>query len=74
MKQERNIIWLHFHQPTHGKQDWFFTSLRAMFNRFSRADIGATIEYLWTCHISDTNPYSNNLCQISRHKVNSTEQ
>ena len=47
-------------------QDYYFTSLAAIYAMFTPSQIGCKVENLWNAGVSDGKPYENKLCRITR--------
>lgn len=76
-KQE-HVYRVSFHEPmpeaTDGKTDFFFTSLAAIYDRFSTEDIGCKVSRLWNLKISPDKPYVGRKCTITKEPVQRKKQ
>lgn len=72
MKSHMNerIIKVRFHEPINDLQEYYFTSLAAIYERFTVKQIGCTLRTLW----GSTLPKATTQCVISRHPVFSKPQ
>lgn len=68
------IIKVQFHNPVDGSCEWHFTSLAAIFDRFSPAQIGCSLRTLWDNGIAVGSPKATRNCIISRHPLFSKPQ
>ena len=71
---EKSVIKVQFHTPVEGSCDWYFTSLAAIFDRFSPAQIGCTLRTLWDRGVAVGSPKATRTCVISRHPLFSKPQ
>ncbi len=73
MNKQEHVYRVSFHDPLpdacDGKTDFFFTSIAAIYDRFSREDIGCKVSRLWNLKISGGNTYDGRLCTISREPI-----
>ena len=70
MKRTR-IVHLHFHELRHEKQDYFFGSLKAIFDLFTREDIGISYNSIVAKH---RDFYENSLVRINFDELITHEQ
>ncbi len=52
-----------------GELDFFFTSLSAIYERFSPEQIGCKVNRLWKIGVSDGKPYEGRLCRVTRETI-----
>lgn len=71
---EKSVIKVKFHNPVDGSCEWYFTSLAAIFDRFSPAQIGCALRTLWDNGVPVGAPKATRTCVISRHLVESKPQ
>lgn len=57
--------------PEEGNEqtDFFFTSLAAIYDRFTAEQVGAKVESLWNVKITESKPYRGRRCQITKETV-----
>ena len=60
----QSIIKLTFKQPINGKTEYYFGSIKAMFELFTPEQLGCTLRDIYDFRIRDTS-----LCKISKHKL-----
>ena len=63
---DQTIIKLQFFAPVDGRTDYYFSSLAAIYERFSPKQIGCALATLWGSNVEIGNPKSTRLCVISR--------
>ena len=51
------------------KNEYFFTSLAAIYDQFSKEDIGCQVSRLWNLKIAPDNPYRGLKCVITKEPV-----
>ena len=51
------------------RSDFYFTSLAAIYQHFTKEQIGCSVSRLWNLKISGGNTYKSRLCTISRHPL-----
>lgn len=66
MKQ--SIIKVQFLKPVNGKTEYFFGSIAAIYERFTPAEIGCSMQTLWGKATLEST-YANNKCIITRHPL-----
>lgn len=71
---EKSVIKVQFHNPVDGSCEWYFTSLAAIFDRFSPAQIGCALRTLWDNGVPVGSPKATRSCVISRHPLFSKPQ
>lgn len=71
---EKSVIKVQFHSPVDGSCEWYFTSLAAIFDRFSSAQIGCALRTLWDNGVPVGAPKATRTCVISRHPLISKPQ
>lgn len=64
-----SIIKVQFFKPVDGKTDYYFGSLKAIYERFTPEQIGCNVERLWSSNITPDNPKATSKCIISKHNV-----
>lgn len=57
-----------------GKTDYYFTSLAAIYDRFTPEQIGCAVQRLWELHISDGAVYNGKKTTITRETIVSKAQ
>lgn len=57
--------------PEEGNEqtEFFFTSLAAIYDRFTPEQVGAAVDRLWHIKITENNPYRGRKCQITKERV-----
>ena len=55
-----------FYLPIDGNKDYFFGSMSAIYERFTKEQIGCDVRNLWNCRIREGHPYKGQRCTISR--------
>lgn len=65
------IIKVLFHAPMpgHDGQEFFFTSLAAIYERFSPAEIGIALQSLYCAGLRVSHPKATKTCVISKHYI-----
>lgn len=51
------------------RTDWFFSSLAAIYDQFSKEEIGCQVSRLWNLKITPGNPYNGRRCTITKEPV-----
>lgn len=51
------------------RTEFFFTSLSAIYERFSPEQIGCKVSNLWNIGVSDGNPYEGRRCRITKEPI-----
>lgn len=73
MREQEYIYRVSFKEPPYdfyGKQcDFFFTSLAAIYDQFSKDEIGCQVSRLWNLKITPDNPYRGRKCIITKEPV-----
>jgi hypothetical protein len=57
-----------------GERDFFFTSLSAIYERFSPEQIGCKVSRLWNIGVSDGNPYTGAKTTVTREPLHTKRQ
>lgn len=57
-----------------GERDFFFTSLSAIYERFSPEQIGCKVSNLWNIGVSDGKPYSGAKVSVTREPLHTKRQ
>lgn len=57
-----------------GERDFFFTSLSAIYERFSPEQIGCKVSNLWNIGVSDGKPYSGAKVTVTREPLHTKRQ
>ncbi len=57
-----------------GGRDFFFTSLAAIYTRFTVAQVGCAVTRLWNVGVSGGTPYDGRMCRITREPLYSKRQ
>lgn len=52
------------------KTDFYFGSLKAIYDMFTPQQIGCRVEHLWNLKIGDSGEFENRLCKITREQLN----
>lgn len=65
------IIKVQFHCPLPGKsgEEYYFTSIAAIYEQFSPADIGCALSTLWCFGLRVGHPKVTKTCVISKHYI-----
>lgn len=66
---EQSVIKLQFFAPVDGRTDYYFSSVAAIFERFTPAQVGCALSTLWGSKIAPGRPKATSLCVISRELV-----
>lgn len=66
---EQNVIKVQFLKPIMGRTEYFFGSISAIYNHFSKEQIGCSKQELWNKKITADTPYANTKCIISKHPI-----
>lgn len=66
---EQTIIKVQFLVPVDGRTEYYFSSLAAIFERFSVEQIGCALSTLWNCNIDIHRPKTTRRCVISREPI-----
>ena len=76
MTKSTNIYRVEFKTAPYedGKTDYYFTSLAAIYDRFTPAQIGCAVQRLWELHISDGVVYKGRKTTITRETIASKSQ
>ena len=51
------------------RTEFFFSSLSAIFDTFTPEQVGCKVSRLWNIGITQGNPYSGRLCQITKEEI-----
>lgn len=68
------IVQVHFFEPVEGKTDYYFGSLKAIYAKFTKEQVGISLESLYTCKISQDNAKVTKKCRIIRQEVTRVAQ
>ena len=68
------IVQVHFFEPVEGKTDYYFGSLKAIYAKFTKEQVGVSLESLYTCKISQDNAKVTKKCRIIRQEVTRVAQ
>lgn len=70
------IIKVQFHSPLPGEccQEYYFTSLAAIYEKFSPAEIGIALHSLWSVGLRVGHPKATKTCVISKHYIHRKPQ
>ena len=78
MKKEKTsksqIVQIHFFEPINGKTDYYFGSLKAIYAKFTKEQIGISLESLYTCRVSQEKAKVTKTCRIIRQEVTRMKQ
>lgn len=69
MAQQQNIIKVQFIRPINGQYEFYFGSLAAIYDTFTPAQIGCTLQTLWRCGIDINFSKATSMCIISKHRL-----
>lgn len=61
----KRIVWLQFDKPVGGQRDWFFGSIKAIFEMFNEEQIGRSYTYIRSYH-SGSDDFRTDKCRIRR--------
>lgn len=64
-----SVIKVQFFNPVNGKTEYYFGSLKAIYEQFTPEQIGCTVERLWASNITPDNPRATAKCVITKHSV-----
>ena len=68
------IVQVHFFEPVEGKADYYFGSLKAIYAKFTKEQVGISLDSLYTCKISQDNAKVTKKCRIIRQEVTRVAQ
>ncbi len=68
------IVQVHFFEPVEGKTDYYFGSLKAIYAKFTKEQVGISLDSLYTCKISQDNAKVTKKCRIIRQEVTRVAQ
>lgn len=68
------IVQVHFFEPVEGKTDYYFGSLKAIYAKFTKDQVGISLDSLYTCKISQDNAKVTKKCRIIRQEVTRVAQ
>lgn len=68
------IVQVHFFEPVEGKTDYYFGSLKAIYAKFTKEQVGISLDSLYTCKISQDNAKVTKRCRIIRQEVTRVAQ
>ena len=65
------IIKVTFHSPLpeSGEREFYFSSIAAIYERFSPAEVGCSLSTLWCFGLRVGNPKATKTCVISKHYI-----
>ena len=63
------IVQVHFFAPVEGKSDYYFGSLKAIYAKFTKEQVGISLDSLYTCKISQDNAKVTNKCRIIKQEL-----
>lgn len=66
---KHRAIRVHFFAPVNGKTDYYFGSIKAIYEVFQASDIGLTMQSLYVKHITESRPAVTTRCHISRVEI-----
>ena len=70
MKNRERIVRVKFHRSRpNGETEYYFGSMSAIFDIFSKDDIGCSLHTLWAANIDVNRPKITRCCTISQHFV-----
>ncbi len=58
-----------FFEPVDGQTDYYFGSVKAIYARFTPAEIGLTLGSLYVKRVSETKPVVTSKCRITRIEI-----
>ncbi|MCM1168909.1 MAG: hypothetical protein NC324_03130 [Bacteroides sp.] len=75
-KAKQHVYRVSFRTPPRegGAVDYYFSSLAAIYEVFSKAEIGCKVERLWAVGVSDGKPYEGRKCTVTREMVHRKRQ
>lgn len=67
MAKTTNIYRVHFGTPplNDGKEDYYYSSLAAIYEQFTEEQVGVTLKALWSLRVTQGEPYIGRLCTIT---------
>lgn len=68
------IVQVHFFEPVEGKTDYYFGGLKAIYAKFTKEQVGISLESLYACKISQDNAKVTKKCRIIRQEVTRVAQ
>lgn len=70
-KAKQHVYRVSFRTPPRegGAVDYYFSSLAAIYEHFTREDIGCKVDRLWAVGVSDGNRYEGRKCTVTREPV-----
>lgn len=68
------IVQVHFFEPVEGKTDYYFGSLKAIYAKFTKEQVGISLNSLYTCKISQDSAKVTKKCRIIRQEVTRVAQ
>ena len=68
-KRKLFVIHLHFLHPVNDRTDYFFGSLRSIFDKFGPEDVGTTLTKLWNANAGKGYKVCTRLCTIEKVEV-----
>ena len=76
MAKQVNIYKVSFREPprAYGKTDYYFTSLAAIYETFTAAEVGCGVQHLYNLGISDGATYEGRKASVTRETLASKEQ
>jgi hypothetical protein len=66
MTAQKHIYRVSFKEQIDGKNDYFYSSLSAIFTNFTPEQIGCGVRRLWNIKVTEENPYIGRKCTITR--------
>lgn len=68
-KLTEKIIKVEFTEPIDGKSEYYFGSLSAIYDVFTREQMGCVLYTLWNASIKEGKPYKNKRCTVSKFPI-----
>lgn len=65
---------VYIYKVLHSENEYYFSSLAAIYSVLSEKEIGCKVQNLWSKKICETKPYISKSCTITKHRVISKEQ
>lgn len=74
LTKDTQIIQVRFFEPVNGKTDYFFGSIKAIYEMFTPEQIGCQIEQIHKAHISQHQAKTTRYCRIIKQGVSRLAQ
>lgn len=73
-KNNEYVIKVEFFKPINGEKEFYFGSLKAIYEIFTATEIGCSLVTLWNSKITVENPKATNKCLITKHLIKRNPQ